>query len=144
MRIHACTEDLVDSVDECISDLIYLHKIYMFIRHTMEINNLIMIPLLGSMIRSFSEQVQQNKPIVYTSDELKCIRDNVYHDQCYRILSGHTCKYIKSLRLNKKRKRGSKVCLKTKNTEPCRLVNLSNLIKVDINNFTCNQADKKQ
>ena len=84
---NVCMEDMVDTVDECISDLIYLHKIYIFISHSMEINNLIFIPLLGSMIRSSSQQVQQNEPIVYTPDDLKCIRDIVYHDQCYRIPS---------------------------------------------------------
>ena len=106
----------------------------------MEINNLISIPLLGSMTRSTSQQFQQNKPIVYTSDELKYIRDNVYHDQHYRILSGQTYISIRSHKINKKRKRGSKAGLKTKNTETCRSVNLSNLIKVNINNLQCNQA----
>ena len=124
-------------MDECISDL------YIFIRQTMEINNLISIPLLGSMTRSTSQQVQQNKPIVHTSDELKCIRDNVYHDQCYRILSGEACQSIRSLRINKRRKRGSKAGLKTKSTELCRSVNLSNLIKVYINSLPHNQADQK-
>ena len=70
------------------------------------------------MIKSSSQQFQQIKSIVYTSDEHKCIRDNVYHDQCYRILSGPECKSIRSLRVNKKRKRGSKVGLKPK-TQSC-------------------------
>ena len=82
----------------------------------MGINNLIFIPLLGSMIMSSSQQVQHNKSIVYTSEDLECIRDNVYQDQCYRILSGQTCKSIRCLRIDKekKKKRGSKVGLKTK------------------------------
>ena len=42
-----CAEDIVDTVDECISDL---HKIHIFIRHTVEINNLIIIPLFGHVI----------------------------------------------------------------------------------------------
>ena len=84
----------------------------------MEINDLISIPLLGSMIRSTSQQVQQNKPIVYTFDDLKCIRDNVYHDQHYRILSSLTCISIRSLRINKKRKRGTKLVSKLK-TQSC-------------------------
>ena len=138
-----CTEHIVDTVDECISDLIYLHKIHIFKSQTMEINNLIIIPLLGSMIRSSGQQVQQNKLTVYTSDDIKCIRDTVYPDQCYRLLSGQTCQTIRSLRINKKRKRGSKFGLKTKNIELHRSVNLSNLIKVDINNLPHNQADQK-
>ena len=111
----------------------------------MEINNLIINPLLGSIIMSSSQQAQQNKFIVYTSEDLKCIRDNVYHDQCYRILSGQTCKSIRSLRISKKKKekRGSKVGLKTKNTERHRSVKLSNLIKIYINNLLCNQAGQK-
>ena len=116
--------------------------LYISIRHTMEINNLISIPLLGSMTRSTCQQVQQKKSIVYTSQELKYIRDNVYHDQHYSISLG---KSIRSLRIKKKRKRGSKAGLKTKKkkTEPYRAVNLSSLIKVDINNLPCNQADQK-
>ena len=138
-----CMEDIADTLDECNSDLIYLHQLYIFISHTIEINHLIIIPLLGSMIRSSSQQVQQNKPIVYISDDLKCIRDIAYHDQCYRILSGHTCQTIRNLRINNKRKRGSKVGLKTKNIVLHSSVNLSNLIKVDINNLPCNQAYQK-
>ena len=64
----------------------------------------------------------------------------MYHDQCYSIPSGQTCQTIRSLRINKKRKRGSKVGLKTKNIELHRSVNL---IKVDINNLPHNQADQK-
>ena len=116
--------------------------LYIFIRHTMEISNLISIPLLGSRTRSTSQQVQQNKPIVYTSDKLKCTRDNMYHDQHYRILSHQTCKSIRSENKQEKERRW-KAGLKTKNKEPCRLGNLSNLIKVDINNFSYNQADQK-
>ena len=67
----------------------------------------------------------------------------MYHDQWDRILSDHTCKSIRSLRINKKRKRGSKCGLKTKNIELFRSVNLSNLIKIDINNLPHNQADQK-
>ena len=122
------------------SALVILH---IFIRQMVEINNSISIPLLGGMIRSTSQQIQQNKPIVYTSEKLKHIRDNVHHDQCYRILTGKTCKSIRSLRINKRRKRGSKAGLKTKNTEPCSSVNLSNQIKVNINNLPCSQADQK-
>ena len=117
--------------------------LYEYVRHMIKINNLISIPLLGSMIRSTSQQVQQNKPIAYTSDELKNIRDNVYHDQHYSILSGQTCKSIRSLRINKRRKRGSNVGLKTKDTELCRSVNLRNLIKMDINKMPCNQGVQK-
>ena len=65
----------------------------------MEINNLIIIPLLESMIISSSQQVQENKSIVYTSEDLMCLRDNVYHDHHYRILSAQTCKSIRSLRI---------------------------------------------
>ena len=80
-------------------------------RHTMEISNLIIIPLLGSMILSSSKQHHNNKSIVYTSEDLRNIRDNVCHDQYYRKLLGQIVKTIRNLRKNnkKKKKRGSKV-----------------------------------
>ena len=108
----------------------------------MDINNLIIIPLLGNLISSSSQPVQHSKPIVYTSDELKCIRDSGYHNLCYRLLPGQTCKFIRSLRINKKRKRRSKVGLNTKNIELYRSVNLGNLIKINTNKSPHNQADQ--
>ena len=77
----------------------------------MEISNLIIIPLLGSMIMTSSKQPQHNKSIVYTSEDLKNIRDKVCHDQYYRKLLGQTVKTIRNLGMNnkKKKKRGSKV-----------------------------------
>ena len=85
----------------------------------MEISNLIIMPLLGSMILSSSKQHQNNKSIVYTSENLKNIRDNVCHDQCYRKLSGQTVKTIRNLRMNskKKEKRGSKLGSISKNID---------------------------
>ena len=71
----------------------------------MEISNLIIIPLLGSMILSTSKQCQHNISIVYNSEDLKDIRDNMCHDQCYRKLSGQTVKIIRNLRINNKSKR---------------------------------------
>ena len=122
-----------------------LHKIYVCIRHTMEISNIIIIPLLGSMIMSSSQQPQHNKSIVYTSENLKDIRDNVYYDQHYRKLSGLTVKIIRSLRINnkKKKKRGSKVGRKGKNMDQHRSANLNDLIKIDINKLPRNQANQK-
>ena len=70
----------------------------------MEISNLVIIPLLGSMIMSSSQQPQYNKSIVYFSEDLKYMRDNVYYDQHYSKLSGQTVKIIRSLRINNKRK----------------------------------------
>ena len=110
----------------------------------MDINNLIIIPLLGSLVRSSSQPVQHYKPTVYTSDELKCIRNNVYYNQCYRLLPGQTCKLIRSLRIKKKRKRRSKVGLNIKNIELYTSVNLGNLIKINTNKVPHNQSDRRQ
>ena len=70
----------------------------------MEICNLIIIPLLGSMIMSSSKQPQHNKSIVYTSQDLKDIRNYEYYSQHYQKLSGQTVKIIRSLRINNKKK----------------------------------------
>ena len=106
----------------------------------MEISNLIIIPLLGSMIMSSSKQLQHNKCIVYTSEDLKDITDNGYYDQHYKKLSGQTVKIIRSLRINnkKKKKRGSKVGRKSKNIDQHRSANLSNLIRINIDELPRN------
>ena len=95
-------------MDECISELICLHKIY---DRNKYLNKHSITGKYGKVNQSTSST---KKPIVYTSDKLKCTRDNVYHDECYRILSGQKCKSIRSLRINKKRNRGSKAGLKPK------------------------------
>ena len=102
-------------------------------QYTMELSKLIVIPLLGGMILSSSIQHQHNKSIVYTSDDLKNIRDNVCHDQYYRKLSSQAVKTIRNLRINnkKKNKRGSKIGSISKNINQQRSVNLSNLIRIN-------------
>ena len=45
-----------------------------------------------------------NRSIVYTSEDLRNIRDNVCYDQQYRKLSGQTVKIIRNHRINKKRR----------------------------------------
>ena len=111
----------------------------------MEINNLIIIPYLGSMIMSSSQQVQHNKSIVYTSEDLKNIRDNVCHDQFYRKLLGQTAKTIRKLRINnkKKKKRGYKVGSMSKHIDQHRSANLSNLIRINTDELPRNQANQK-
>ena len=71
----------------------------------MVVSNLIIIPVLGSMIMSSSQQPQHNRSIVYTSEELNDIRASVYYDQHHRKLSGQTVKIIRSLRINNKKKK---------------------------------------
>ena len=61
-----------------------------------------MIPLLGSMIVSSDKQHQKDKSIVYTSEDLRNIRDNVWYDQHYRKLPGQTVKIVRNLGINKK------------------------------------------
>ena len=108
----------------------------------MEIGNLIMIPLLGSMVVSSDKQHQKDKSIVYTSEGLRNIRDNVWYDQHYRKLSGQTVKIIRNLRINKKKKRGSKVG-KSKRIDQQGTVNLCNLIRINSEELPRNGANQK-
>ena len=108
----------------------------------MEIGNLIMIPLLGSMIVSSDKQHQKNKSIVYTSGDLRNIRDNVCYDQQYRKLSGQTVKIVRNLRIKKKKKRRSKAG-RSKIIDQHRTVNLSNLIRINSDELPRNGANQK-
>ena len=108
----------------------------------MEISNLIMIPLLGNMIVSSGKQHQKNMSIVYTSEDLKNIRDNVCYDQHYRKLSGQTVKLIRNLRINKKKKRGSKAG-RSEIIDQHRTVNMSNLIRINSDELSRNGVNQK-
>ena len=114
-------------------------------QYTMELSNLIIIPLLGGMILSSSKQHQHNKSIVYTSEDLKNIRDDMYHDHYYRKLSSQTVKTIRNLRINNKKKnrRGSKVGSISKNINQQRSANLSNLIRINSDELPRNRANQK-
>ena len=114
-------------------------------QYTMELSNLIIIPLLGGMVLSSSKQHRCNKSIVYTSEDLKNIRDKVCHNQYYRKLSCQTVKTIRNLRINnkKKNKRGSKVGSISKNINQQRSANRSNLIKINTDEFPRNQVNQK-
>ena len=114
-------------------------------QYTIELGNLIIIPLLGGMILSSSKQHQNIKSIVYTSEDLKNIRDNVYHNQYYRKLSSHTVKTIRNHRINNKKinKRGSKVGSISKNINQQRSANLSILIRINTDELPRNQVNQK-
>ena len=103
-----------------------------------------MVNLLG-MILSSSKQHQNNKSIVYTSEVLRNIRDNVCHDQYYRKLLGQTVKTIRNLGINnkKKKKRGPKVGSISKNIDQHRLANLSNLIRINTDELLRDQANQR-
>ena len=97
----------------------------------MGISNLIVIPLLGSILMSSSIQQKQqnNRTIAYTSGDLKKIRYNMCCGQQYRRLPGQTVKTIRNLRLNKK-KRGSRAG-RSRTLDQHRVVNMGNLIKIN-------------
>ena len=108
----------------------------------MEMSNLIIIPLLGGMIVSSGEQHQKNKPIVYTWEDLRNIGGNMCYDRCYRKLSGQTVKIVRNLRINKKKKKGSKAG-SSKIIDQHRPVNLSNLIRINSDELSGNGANQK-
>ena len=64
----------------------------------------------------------------YSSMELKCLRDIVFHNNCYKTLPTHTCKRVIDLGINKKRRWGFRVN-KKKQQNP-RYADLSNLINI--------------
>ena len=94
------------------------------------------------MIVSSDKQHQKDKSIVYTSEDFRNIRDNVWYDQHYRKLSGQKAKIIRNLRINKKKKRGSKAG-RSKRIDQQRTVNLSNLIRINSEELPRNVANQK-
>ena len=94
------------------------------------------------MIVSSDKQHQKDKSIVYTPEDLRNIRDNVWYDQHYRKLSGQTVKTVRNLRINKKKKRGSKAG-RSKMIDHQRTVNLCNLIRINSDKLSRNGADQK-
>ena len=64
------------------------------------------------------------------------------YDQHYRKLSGETVKIVRNLRINKKKKRGSKAG-RSKMIDEQRTVNLSNLIRINSDELPRNGANQK-
>ena len=70
----------------------------------MDKNNLIIVPLLGSLVR------QVHKGYVYNADQLKHIKIRVDHDRKLRILDYKACVNITKFRINRRKtRRGRKV-----------------------------------
>ena len=78
---------------------------------------------------SSGTQHQKNRTIVYTSGDLRKIRNNVCCGWQYRKLPGQMVKTIRNLRLNKK-KRGSRAG-RSKTLDQHRTVNMGNLIRIN-------------
>ena len=108
----------------------------------MEISNLIVIPLLGSILISSGTQHQMNRSIVYTSEDLRNIRDNVCYDQQYRKLSGQTIKIIRNIKIHKKKKRGSKAG-RSKTIDHHKTVNMNNLIRINSDELPRGRVNQK-
>ena len=70
----------------------------------MDINNLIIVLLLGSLVR------QVHKGYVYNVDQLKLIKIRVGHDRKLRIIDYTACVNIRKFRINRRKtRRGRKV-----------------------------------
>ena len=80
-------------------------------------------------------------PFVYTPEDLRNIRDNMWYDQHYRKLSVQTVKTIRNLGINTK-KRGSKAG-RNKIIDHQRTVNLSNLIRINSDELLKIGSDQK-
>ena len=91
----------------------------------MDINNLITVPLLGSLV------TQVHKGYVYNADQLKHITIRVDHDRKLRILDYKACVKIRKFRINRRKtRRGRKVGnAKCYESKP-RSVNFDNLILI--------------
>ena len=66
----------------------------------------------------------------YSSMELKCLGDIVFHNICYKTLPTQTCKRIIDLKIYKKRRRGCRVGVKSNKQQNPRYADLSNLINI--------------
>ena len=66
----------------------------------------------------------------YSSMELKCLRDIVFHNNCYKTLPTHICKRVIDLGSYKKRRRGCRAGVKKKKQQNPRYADLSNLINI--------------
>ena len=65
----------------------------------------------------------------YTTQELHELREHVYHNHSLRRLDANVCALVRRYGLNKKRKRGKKGGIKTRETS-VRSVNPNNLIEI--------------
>ena len=90
---------------------------------------------------SSGTQQQKNKTIVYTSRDLRRIRNSVCCGQQYRKLPGQTVKIIRNLRLNKKM-RGSRAG-RIKTLDQHRTVNMGNLIRINTDELLRDGVNQK-
>ena len=65
----------------------------------------------------------------YSSMELKCLKDTIYHNSCYKALPTQICKRIIDLKIYKKR-RGCITGARSRKQQNPRYANLSNLINI--------------
>ena len=87
------------------------------------------------LINSQHRDLNANKQPVqlcytYSSMELKCLRDVVFHNSCYKTLLTQTCKRIIDLKIYKKRRRRCRAGVKSKKQQNPRYAELSNLINI--------------
>ena len=66
----------------------------------------------------------------YLSMELKCLRDIVFCNSCYKTLPAQICKRIIDLKIYKKRRRGCRDGVRSRKQQNPRYADLSNLINI--------------
>ena len=81
--------------------------------------------------------INVNKPVhlgyTYSLMEIKCLRDKVYHDNCYRTLLVQTCKEVRDLNICKRRQ-GCRSGAKSRKQQNPRYADLSNLSNIKTSN----------
>ena len=75
-----------------------------------------------------------NASRLYILVELKCLRDNIYHDNHYRILPAYTCKEIIDLKIYKRRRQGCRAGVNSRKQQNPRYADLSNLSNIKMSN----------
>ena len=90
--------------------------------------------LIKSQDMDLNENNVNKQPIqstyTYSSMDLKCLKDTVYHNSCYKTLPSQICKRIIDLKINKKRRRGCRAGDRSRKHQNPRYAILSNLINI--------------
>ena len=100
----------------------------------LEMKNLMQINIQSMDVNVNKQPVHLDYTYTYSSVELKCLRDRVYHDNHYRILPAHTCKEIIDFKIYKRRRQGHRAGVKRRKQQNPRYADLSNLSNIIMSN----------
>ena len=102
----------------------------LFIIRFLTMTNLI---LIKSQDMDLNENNVNKQPLrstyTYSYMDLKCLKDTVYHNNCYKTLPTQICRRIIDLKINKKR-RGCRAGARSRKQQNPRYANLCNLINI--------------